>query len=66
MKVLRATEEQYLELNGYSNETSKLIFVKDGKNNWIVGLEVINDDIYNDIKSKLEELEIIDYTEIPE
>jgi hypothetical protein len=66
MKVLRATEEQYLELNGYSNKTSKLIFVKDGGNNWIVGLEVINDYIYNDIKSKLEELEIIDYTEIPE
>lgn len=66
MKVLKATEEQYLELNGYTNKTSKLIFNKDGNDNWIVGMEVLNDDIYNDIKSKLEELEIIDYIEIPE
>lgn len=66
MKVLKATEEQYLELNGYSNKTSKLIFAKDGGNNWIVGMEVLNDDIYNEILPKLNGLEIIDYTEIPE
>ncbi len=61
MKVLKATIEQYNSLNGFKKETSKLEFVKDINNNWIVGTEVLTDSNFEEIKSKLLELELIDY-----
>ena len=62
MKVLKATIEQYKNLNGFKKETSKLEFVNDIDNNWIVGTEVLTDSNFEEIKLKLLELEQIDYT----
>ena len=66
MIVLTPTTEQYEILNNYSNNSSKLIFVKDGSNKWIVGLEVLQDDNFIDIRTELHRLERINYTPIIE
>ena len=63
MKVLKATQEQYEELNSYESGISKLEFVKDGADNWVVGLEILEDDNFAEIKSSLLLLEQIDYIE---
>lgn len=63
MKVLKATQAQYDQLNGYEIGVSKLEFVKDGADNWIVGLEVIDNGNFLDIRNELLELEQIDYIE---
>lgn len=63
MKVLKATQEQYEALNGFESGISKLEFVKDGEDNWVVGLEILEDDNFAEIKSSLLLLEQIDYTE---
>lgn len=62
MLVLHPNLEQYNALNGYKNNTSELLFVKDGSNRWIVGIEVLNDENFEDIKEQLNELERIEYT----
>lgn len=62
MLVLHPNTEQYTALNGYKNQSSKLEFVKDGSNRWIVGLEVLDDVNFEQIKQQLEELERIEYT----
>jgi len=62
MKVLHPTTEQYNALNGYKNESSELLFVKDGSDKWIVGLDVLEDVAFIDIRSQLLELQQIDYT----
>jgi len=62
MLVLHPNTEQYNSLNGYKNKTSELIFVKDGSDRWIVGLEVLDDPNFSEIKSQLEKLEKIEYT----
>ena len=62
MLVLHPNLEQYNALNGYKNKTSELLFVKDGSNRWIVGIEVLNDENFEDIKEQLNELERIEYT----
>lgn len=62
MLVLHPNLEQYNTLNGYKNNTSELLFVKDGSNRWIVGIEVLNDVNFEDIKEQLNELERIEYT----
>ena len=61
MKVLKATQEQYDQLNGYEIGVSKLNFVKDGADNWIVGLEVIDNGNFLEIRDELLKLEQIDY-----
>ena len=66
MIVLRPTTEQYNNLNNYENNSSQLIFVKDGSDKWIVGLEVLEDDNFIDIRTELQELERIEYTPIIE
>ena len=66
MLVLHTNLEQYNTLNGYKNNTSELLFVKDGSNRWIVGIEVLNDVNFEDIKEQLNELERIEYTPIIE
>lgn len=63
MKVLKATQAQYDQLNGYEIGVSKLEFVKDGADNWIVGLEVIDNGNFLDIRNELLELEQIEYIE---
>lgn len=62
MIVLHPTLEQYNALNGYKNKTSELLFVKDGSDRWIVGLEVLNDVNFTEIKPQLEQLQKIEYT----
>jgi len=62
MLVLHPNLEQYNTLNGYKNNASELLFVKDGSNRWIVGIEVLNDENFKDIKEQLNELERIEYT----
>lgn len=63
MKVLKANQSQYDELNGYTYGVSELIFVRDGANNWIVGKEVIHNGNFLDIRDKLLKLEEIEYIE---
>jgi hypothetical protein len=61
MIVLKATQAQYEALNGHTYKVSKLEFVKDANNNWIVGKEVIHNGNFLDIRSQLLELEEIEY-----
>jgi hypothetical protein len=62
MIVLHPNLEQYNALNGYKNNASELLFVKDGSDRWIVGLEVLDDPNFSEIHDQLEELERIEYT----
>jgi hypothetical protein len=66
MIVLHPNLEQYNALNGYKNNASELIFVKDGSDRWIVGLEVLDDPNFSEIHDQLNELERIEYTPFPE
>jgi hypothetical protein len=63
MKVLKATKTQYNSLNGYENGLSRLEFAKDGNDNWIVGLEILNDNNFSEIRTQLNELTQIEYIE---
>ena len=62
MIVLHPNEDQYNSLNGYKNNASELLFVKDGSNRFIVGIEVLNDPNFSEIREQLLELEQITYT----
>ena len=64
MKVLKATEQEYNELNGYRNGNSVLEFVKDADGNWIVGKSVLSDIAFLPIRPQLEELEEIEFNPI--
>jgi hypothetical protein len=64
--VLHPNDEQYNALNGYQNNTSELLFVLDGSDRYIVGLEVLDDSNFVEIHDQLNELERIEYTPIPE
>ena len=61
MMVLKATEEQYNSLNGYTNGASKLAFQLDGNNNYIIGRQVLFDDAFVEIRGKLQDLEEVEY-----
>ena len=65
MIVLHPTNEQYTALNGYQYQSSELLFVKDGSDRWIVGLQVLDDPNFAEIHDKLELLERIEYTSPP-
>lgn len=62
MIVLHPNTEQYNALNCYTKNSSKLEFVKDGSNRWIVGKEVLNDSNFSEILEQLKELQQIEYT----
>jgi len=62
MIVLHPNESQYTALNGYKNNASELLFVKDGSGRFIVGIEVLNDPNFSEIREQLLELEQITYT----
>jgi hypothetical protein len=66
MIVLHPNTEQYKALNGYKNKSSELLFLKDGSNRWIVGLQVLDDPHFSEIHDQLEQLERIEYTPIEE
>jgi hypothetical protein len=65
MIVLHPNTQQYNALNGYKYKSSELIFVKDGSDKWIVGLNVLNDPHFSEIHDQLEQLERIEYTPFP-
>jgi hypothetical protein len=59
--------EQYNALNGYTTpKSSELLFVKDGSDRWIVGLQVLDDPNFAEIHDALNELERIEYTPFSE
>jgi hypothetical protein len=60
--VLHPNAEQYTALNGYKHNSSELLFVKDGSDRWIVGLEVLSDSNFAEIHDQLEQLERIEFT----
>ena len=62
MIVLHPNTTQYNALNGYKHKSSELLFVKDGSDRWIVGLEVLNDSNFAEIHDQLEQLERIEFT----
>ena len=64
--VLHPNAEQYTALNGYRHNSSELLFVKDGSDRWIVGLEVLSDPNFAEIHDQLEQLERIEYTPFPD
>jgi hypothetical protein len=66
MIVLHPNNNQYNALNGYINNTSELLFVKDGSDKWIVGLQVLNDPNFLEIHDQLNDLERIEFTPFPE
>lgn len=65
MIVLHPNAEQYNALNGYCYNSSELLFVKDGSDKWIVGLQVLDDPNFAEIQDQLEQLERIEYTPPP-
>ena len=65
MIVLHPNTEQYNALNGYQHNSSELLFVKDGSDRWIVGLQVLTDPNFVEIHDALNELERIEYTPFP-
>jgi hypothetical protein len=65
MIVLHPNAEQYTALNGYRHNSSELLFVKDGSDRWIVGLQVLDDPNFAEIHDQLNELERIEYTPFP-
>ena len=65
MKVLKATEEQYQELNGYSVGNNTIEFTKDINGNWIIGLSVLSDKNFSS-KQELNELVAIEFEPIPD
>jgi hypothetical protein len=64
--VLHPNAEQYTALNGYMHNSSELLFVKDGSDRWIVGLEVLSDSNFAEIHDQLEQLERIEFTPFPD
>ena len=66
MIVLKATQTQYNALDGYKNGDNLLKFAKDGNNNWIIGLQVLDDSAFEAIHEQLNELERIDYVPVPD
>jgi hypothetical protein len=66
MIVLYPNAEQYTELNGYRHNSSELLFVKDGSDRWIVGLQVLDDPNFAEIHDQLNELQRIEYTPFPD
>jgi hypothetical protein len=61
MKVLKGTTKQVSELTGSYANGAEIRFVKDGNENNIIGLEVLTDDDFLEIRQQLLALTKIDY-----
>lgn len=61
MIILKATQEQYVKLNGYENNNSKINFIKDADDNWVIGKNVLEDPDFAAIKEDLLLLEEIEF-----
>jgi len=66
MIVLKASQTQFDALNEYKNGENLLKFAKDGNDNWIVGLQVLDDSAFEPIHDQLNELERIEYVPLPD
>lgn len=64
MIVLLATQNQYNSLNNYTNGNDKLLFAKDAQGRWIVGVEILDNENYSEIKPELSKLEQIEFLPI--
>jgi len=63
MNVLKATDEQKEQLEGFYENGAYLQFVKDAYNNNVVNEAVLYDDNFLSIKDILQSLPIIEYVE---
>jgi len=61
MDVLKANQEQFSNLEGFSNGNSYIKFTQDANDNYIIGKEVLTDNLFLEIRNQLEELEVIPY-----
>jgi len=61
MDVLKANQEQFSNLEGFSNGNSYIKFAQDADDNWIIGKEVLTDDEFLEIRNQLKQLEVIPY-----
>ena len=61
MDVLKANQEQFSNLEGFSNGNSYIKFTQDANDNYIIGKEVLTDDKFLEIREELEQLEVIIY-----
>jgi hypothetical protein len=61
MKVLKGTTKQVSELTGSYANGAEIRFVKDGNDNNIIGLEVLADDDFIEIREQLLTLNQIEY-----
>lgn len=64
MDVLKATESQKINLEGFYLNDSELRFFKDANGFWIVGENVKTDPDFINIWPQLEQLEIIPYNPV--
>jgi hypothetical protein len=61
MKVLKGTTKQVSDLTGTYANGAEIRFVKDGNDNNIIGLEVLTDDDFIEIREQLLALTKSDY-----
>jgi hypothetical protein len=61
IQVLKATQEQYNKLNGYTNGLHSIQFIKDANNNWVIGQEILNDISYQFIWGDIKLMPLIDW-----
>jgi hypothetical protein len=66
MTVLTPNDQQFRELNGYRNGIFRLEFIKDGSGRYIALLDVLTYEPFREVWDKLNELERIEFTPIPE
>ena len=63
MDVLKANQEQFSNLEGFSNGNSYIKFTQDANDNYIIGKEVLTDNLFLEIRNQLKELEVIPYNQ---
>jgi hypothetical protein len=63
MIVLKATLAQKQKLEGFYKNEAQLEFIQDGNKNWVVNLEVLNDNNFAEIKEQLSKLTQIEFIE---
>ena len=61
MDVLKANQEQFSNLEGFSNGNSYIKFTQDADDNHIIGKQILTDDKFLEIRNQLEQLKVIPY-----
>ena len=61
MDVLKANQEQFSNLEGFSNGNHIIAFSSDADDNYIIGKQILTDDKFLEIRNQLEQLEVIPY-----